>query len=494
MEMYVLCKFIILVICSYTFNDLLHYLSTQNIYLFLSFVCICQCNLQQSFSNSISSISNKSIQHNNNNNNKVSMNMKTMRNRQRQQTSPSSHSLRVLLLVCLQLHLIFIPQQDSTALAFALHSSSIGSRSSSSTSSTSGGNTFLQKTRSNIRRRQPPFLLDGMHSSSLRVRGGGGGGITKLHENNNFQGDNEKSHKIASEALQSIRYCCKMCFASVIADVLITLITRDFWSRLLSATLTWIDYIAIFDTTSLLVFGVGLWKISQLYFGSISDMTKRMEKDHLLDLFRNMKQIWGLTALNLALVAVSIGATLPAMMKDNDGPFKFMLDGVSSRHLIAGVVGVLAVVRLVIRDTCAKTATREKNAYDEEMANIGQQEFQPSPKHAMLREAGYRAYVNQAQCAGSFGVMTFLELVKWIVSIEVGVGGLIGHLFSVSDVLTPFAITVLLFALNKALLRAAIAEVRGGPKGIEQDDETYNDMFVAQVGFYKKVGDTLKTA
>ena len=48
----------------------------------------------------------------------------------------------------------------------------------------------------------------------------------------------------------------------------------------------------------------------------------------------------------------------------------------------------------------------------------------------MIREAGYSAYVNQAQCAGSFGVMTFLELVKWIASIKVGVGGFIGHLFS----------------------------------------------------------------
>ena len=79
--------------------------------------------------------------------------------------------------------------------------------------------------------------------------------------------------------------------------------------------------------------------------------------------------------------SVSIGAMLPAMMQDIDGPFKFMLDGVFSRHLIAGVVGALAVVRFVIGDTCAKTATREKNAYDEEMAKIGQREFQPSPKH-----------------------------------------------------------------------------------------------------------------
>ena len=68
-----------------------------------------------------------------------------------------------------------------------------------------------------------------------------------------------------------------------------------------------------------------------------------------------------------------------------------------------------------------------------------------------------------------------------------------GHLFSVTEFITPFTITVLLYALNKALIKAAIAEVVGDTKRVK-DVDIYNDLFVAQSGFYSQAASTIRDA
>ena len=79
--------------------------------------------------------------------------------------------------------------------------------------------------------------------------------------------------------------------------------------------------------------------------------------------------------------------------------------------------------------------------------------------------------------------MASLQLIQWIISFNVE--GVVGHIFSVTEFITPFTITVLLYALNKALIKAAIAEVVGDTKRVK-DDEIYYDLFVAQSGFYSQ--------
>lgn len=319
---------------------------------------------------------------------------------------------------------------------------------------------------------------------SLRVRGGAVSPVKTLFSTtaNSNDDDGEKSEKLALEAVQSIQYCCKMCFAAVVADIITTFIDVG-----AAASLSWVDFVDVFDGISILVFGTGLWRISQLYFESFSNMEKRMEPTHLLELFRTMGRIWGVSALNLALCSVSLASSLPT--HGGNGVFQFPWETVSSTKLSIATVGILFVGRFYITNNCEQIAMREMRTYDKMMAENGHK-FQPLPNQALIREAGYGAYCNQAQCAGSFAMFASLTLLKWIVSFD---GGIIGHIFSISDVLTPFTITFLLFTLNKALLRAAIAEVRGDSNKVN-DDEIYNDLFVAQAGFYNNVAEMLKGA
>ena len=66
-------------------------------------------------------------------------------------------------------------------------------------------------------------------------------------------------------------------------------------------------------------------------------------------------------------------------------------------------------------------------------------------------------------------------------------------ILSVSDVIAPFAIAWLLFSLNKRFLRAAIVRLRDDESNAI-DDEVYNNLFIAQTGFYQKVTETMKDA
>lgn len=68
----------------------------------------------------------------------------------------------------------------------------------------------------------------------------------------------------------------------------------------------------------------------------------------------------------------------------------------------------------------------------------------------MEHAIGHRAYLSQALCMSSFAAHALLDLFKWIVSES----SLIVRLFSVSDVITPFALTALLFELNIDLFYA----------------------------------------
>jgi len=210
-----------------------------------------------------------------------------------------------------------------------------------------------------------------------------------------------------------------------------------------------------------------------------------MSHDNLLKLFSSMSWIWGITAVNMALVSVLSVALLPNTVKG--GYFQFILDRVTSKQLSFGIIGILCVVTGFIYNNCERTAAREVQVYrTKNNTQVDQYLKNQSTrvKFNKVKESAFNSYFNQAICAGSFGVMASIELTKWIMSLSFdSLEGIVGHVFSVTSFITPFTITSLLFTLNKSLLRAAIAEVIGGSDKNDQsnnanDVEIYNDLFV----------------
>ena len=332
-------------------------------------------------------------------------------------------------------------------------------------------------------------------SPSLRSRGGGGA-VSKLSaaDNDNIN-DKDKSDKVATEALKSIQYCYKTCFAAFLAHIIVTLIDDDIWSRTFGraemgmSTLTWVDYVDALDGMNLLIFGLGLMRISRLYWDAMQDRDRQMTDDALLDLFTTMKGIWRVSAISLAAITLSMAASL----KEHGLGVKLL--GRFAPSTVPGVVfGILVIGNFAVRAYCSREAAREDQIDDDESNRMGSKSKPNTPTFELARDMGFRAYRNQALCAGSFAALASLELAKW--TLVAADSGIVDSVFSITDFLKPFAITSLLVILNKSFLRAftAAMRTRGGAAVGTVNDEVYNDLFVAQAGFYTKVADTLKSA
>mmetsp|Transcript_5830 Transcript_5830/g.12777 ORF Transcript_5830/g.12777 Transcript_5830/m.12777 type:complete len:468 (+) Transcript_5830:167-1570(+) len=423
------------------------------------------------------------------------------------------------------------PQRRLVPLLLLLvsHLSPHWSSSSSSRSSTNTALAFVHQRRNVVA--IPPHLkkssvqttaTNDIIPSSLRVRGGGNRratsaavGATK-NADINSDNDDDKYAKTAQQAIQSIRFCCKMCVASVLSEISVLFVDADLFAKFFGSSadtpiLTWVDYIDIFDGLALLLFAGGLWRISQLYFISFSNMDDKMDRQHLLHLFTFMTWIWGGVAASTGGVALSMAATLPS--HGNSGIFAGILGRIACSRLVVGAAGILGVGAMITLVRCRNIVDAEVQSYREKHGIVEEEPKQMKQLDA-LKVAGYAAYRSQALCSASFAVMSIFALLKWTVSFEITDGGklnFVGQVFAVSDFLTPFAMTALLVTLNRALVRAAIAEIIGDDdsgdandatvkkkrksgSGRSSDDEIYHDLFVAQTGFYKKAGETLKGA
>lgn len=333
-------------------------------------------------------------------------------------------------------------------------------------------------------------------SALLRVRSGGLGALSTKHSSTTIKHvEDEKDESLddAKQALQSMRFCYKMCFASVLADLITTLIDGTIRPKYFGTTaskLSWVDAVGVFSSLNPVVFGGGLWYITQLYYKSFlrskNDFDRKMSQENLMTLFRIKAWVWGLVALNLALVSLSLGAALPRLGKN--GPFHFLCNMVTSKQSTMAVTGILGIGGILIRRKCGNQAREEFRRYKEKN---GIQELDLRPKLDVIRASGLQAYCNQALCAGSFGVMGVLQLVKWIASFN---GNLIGHSMLVFDFLTPFTISLLMFRLNKALLSASASEIMVDPTKADHHDGSIHELCTAGTGFYKKVGKTLRSA
>ena len=306
---------------------------------------------------------------------------------------------------------------------------------------------------------------------SLSLRDGEGGDVAKDYDN------------VANEALQSIKRCYRACFAASFADLLMSIVDDKLWSKWWSTSgvITWTDWIDLVDSWNVLIFGLGLRRVSKMYFDSLQDRERRMSEESVLDLMRTMARIWGSCALSLGLVSLSMASSL-----HHQGELALEIStayctGIVLSFLFLGNGNIRAGCRSTVNGALAKEDIDNRS---KETQNEG-------------REMGYRAYRNQALCAGVFGVLTGIELMKWLIN-KKDQAGIVGRIFAIPDVLTHATITTLLFALNKSFLPAYIAATRkngnGAKAGKGMDDTVYNQLFAAQKGFYSKVGATLKSA
>jgi len=177
----------------------------------------------------------------------------------------------------------------------------------------------------------------------------------------------------------------------------------------------------------------------------------------------------------------------------------------------------LTATIILVSGCIATNAYCKTNAISQDRADDGRISMhqQKSKKNVVFyasnRRLGYRAYRNQALCVWSFGLTAVMELLKWVADATAtttdydddddgnrrGIVAciIVGRLLSISDVIGPFVIAWLLFGLNKSFLRAVIVRLRDdGSEIITLDEEIYNDLFIAQMGFYKKVSEAMKDA
>eukprot|EP00956_Cyclotella_meneghiniana_P000550 scaffold607_cov76-Cyclotella_meneghiniana.AAC.1 len=110
---------------------------------------------------------------------------------------------------------------------------------------------------------------------------------------------------------------------------------------------------------------------------------------------------------------------------------------------------------------------------------------EPVFKSAEYRIA-YRATLSQALCVGSYSAIAILKMIIWIVEQN----SIIGRLLSASDVMAPFAMTYLIFILNRSFLRVFLFGKLQDSKLDEAD--VRNSMFQSQARFYDQVTDIIK--
>ena len=171
------------------------------------------------------------------------------------------------------------------------------------------------------------------------------------------------------------------------------------------------------------------------------------------------------------------------------------MSGWNPSALPVAVFGLLTILNFGIRSWCVREAEAEDQLDKERrgaVANFSQETLD------LTRDLGFRAFRNQALCAGSFAAMGLMELLSWAQRIDISdAAGIVDRIFAIPQFATPFAITGLLFALNRKFLTAILSIIRslgGSTKDQKIDDDAYDGLFAAQTGFYGKLGETLRDA
>lgn len=290
------------------------------------------------------------------------------------------------------------------------------------------------------------------------------------------------------KALVAMRTCYKTCFVASAVDVTTTLVDKKIRSNLFGVTsllkLRWTDYVDIFDSLTLLVFALGLQRVSKFYEGWMQSDENRVTNESLSSFFSLMSWMWRVVALNFAVDSLVDASALPKMS------IKWLgLQDVSPSSMVAVVTTTLALGYSLINSSCARVAAAEDEK-DNNRISSNQSDSKKTPQFISLRTIGYKAFSGQALSAASFGINSCMKLAKWLVAANTGI---VGRASSFNEWVEPFAMTALLMGLNKAFLRAAIIRSREESKETaEKDKEIYKDLFNAQIKFYSRVGEFMK--
>jgi len=328
-------------------------------------------------------------------------------------------------------------------------------------------------------------------SSMINRRGREWIATTKLASSiSNNQEDDEEN--LEAKAKNAMQYCSKICIISFLVDVSIQFSKLH---KLQSLTST--DYVNLFDKFSLLIFGSGLFRISKLYNTNFHT-DKRFTHEMLIKAFRTKSIIYGLIAIDITLVSLSLAVTLPSYSSDMF--HELLFKHITSRH-ISFLLGFIICGGILIQNECRISADREIDAYRREHGlnnRYSQPDTETRLSRQRVRQVGFHAYRNMALCSGSFFLSSIVKFIKWLISCDYEKGSIANQIFGVSSFLTPFIMSILMYKLTVSWVKAAISEVFH-----DSDSDTvvdrrrsgvYNDLFLAQYDLYHEAGHNLTKA
>ena len=286
----------------------------------------------------------------------------------------------------------------------------------------------------------------------------------------------------AEMAVKSLQNCYKICILSVIVDLIIVLIDDELYSKVFGKNkLLWTDIIDLMDSFQVLVLGRGLRGLIRLYQKLIESPDEHLSDDDAIKLFTVMKIVWRTIAICLGAVAVSNAAALPTHAVD--GPLSSIFEQITASKCIFFMLSFLGLFNIAIRMYCRLSVAKEVKG------GVGKinvrKVLTATPRLKSPDKETYGAYLSQALAMGSISANAILGLLKWIVLKNT----MFGRLWDASDVVTPFALTGLLFLLNRSFLRTVLTG-RGTLKTTEA--EVRNSLLEAQSSFYDKASDIIK--
>jgi hypothetical protein len=300
--------------------------------------------------------------------------------------------------------------------------------------------------------------------------------------------------QILIAAEQSFNSSLKAAFAILFVAIAIDL-TRyiqdyNIYSKLFdnsnneSAKLSWIDYVELFDSTTLLITGLTI-----LYSSTFHERQKTGDDGTKMDITAHLFTVtfWAylIMAVDTSFVSLSIATTLPTICMD--GPFHFMLNGASESKLFMLVATIIIIGFTIIRSYCNTTVMTEDKCDNE---RINQEQINSKNKHHFqrIRDTGKWAYLSMKLAAGSSALYACMDFTKWLIANK---GGTIVRGLSLLDAVEPFVQSILLMNMSSAFLRLVIVHPDWTTKTHAKDSQVVCDWFYAQTSFFDKVTDVM---
>ena len=294
------------------------------------------------------------------------------------------------------------------------------------------------------------------------------------------------SHEIAQRTLKSLESCYKICILSVVTELFCILVNEDIYSKIFgSHALLWTDFIDVIDSLLVFTFGLGVGKLCRLYRKMLNNPNEHMSDADATKVLRTMAVLWTTSVWCLETIAVGNAAALSAHIEGSASSHAF--ESMTTSRCVIFVLAYLGFANVIILMYCrgrvAIAKARNEGIRQIDILKVIRTE--PVFKSAEYRIA-YRATLSQALCVGSYSAIAILKMIIWIVEQN----SIIGRLLSASDVMAPFAMTYLIFILNRSFLRVFLFGKLQDSKLDEAD--VRNSMFQSQARFYDQVTDIIK--